>query len=408
MNHCLLHPQSEAAGACEYCAQPHCGQCLRSLLGRRYCPGCYQQVEALASGATRRTYAPGSAEARPTPAAAGPREARLPGWVSAAVYLIVWLALGKFLAEGVLVVPLLIAKALSAKVPLDKAGDPSVLMDPSGLGLPLWCVLWAVVAWGSLLATIAVTAALGRWIERRTLTDLGLGWRPTIGRDLVLGLALATALFVSVVGVGAAQNLYYVRSSTSAVDALGITVVGFLLLLPLAAVEEISLRGYVLQAVSRSWGAVGGVAVSTLAFVLLHALNPGFREHPLTILGLLLAGLYLASAYLITRNLWLAIFLHTGWNLLEGPIFGLPVSGIRSPETVLETTATGPALWTGGAFGPEAGLLLCLLMIVHLAALWVMSPLLRPQPPEEPPAGGEPRPEPAEPKTYRAIPVGGR
>ena len=74
-----------------------------------------------------------------------------------------------------------------------------------------------------------------------------------------------------------------------------------------------------------------GVGASTLAFGLMHGLNPHFLENRLALPGLLLAGLYLASAYLITGNLWLPIFLHTGWNLLEGPIFGLPVSGALPP-----------------------------------------------------------------------------
>jgi membrane protease YdiL (CAAX protease family) len=139
------------------------------------------------------------------------------------------------------------------------------------------------------------------------------------------------------------------------------------------------MRGYLLNAAARSWGKWGGVVASTVVFAGLHAANPHFDEHPLAIAGLLLAGLYLASAYLITRNLWLAIFLHTGWNLLEGPIFGLQVSGMSVPASIFRTQAVGPELWTGGAFGPEAGLLLCLLMVVHIAALWAMAPLLRPR-----------------------------
>src|SRR5207248_1984614 len=111
------------------------------------------------------------------------------------------------------------------------------------------------------------------------------------------------------------------------------------ILLPLAALEEISMRGYVLQAAARWQGKTVGVLVSTLAFALMHGFNPHFQEHPLAFVGLLLAGFYLASAYVITGNLWLPIFLHTGWNLMEGPIFGLPVSGAVPPAAVFHLSA---------------------------------------------------------------------
>ncbi len=403
MSHCLLHPQTAAAGACELCDQPHCTACLEVFLGRRYCPPCLQRVRSVAGGKSRTATAAPAGHAPP-----GDR-ALLPGWASVSIFLLVWYVLGKLVAESLLVLPLLLAKIFTGRVLLERLNNPEatskMLMDPTGIGLPLWCLLWGVIGWGSLLVTLAITAGFYHWLERKPLKHLGLEWTSTLGRDLFAGLALATVLFISVVGVGAAQNLYFVRNAASAVDAMVITVVGFFLLLPMAAVEEITMRGYVLQVGARSWGTAGGVAASTAAFTALHATNPGFREHPLAILGLALAGLYLASAYLITKNLWLPIFLHAGWNLLEGPVFGLPVSGIRPPATIMETTVSGPSLWTGGSFGPEAGLLLALLMLVNLAALWVMSPLLRPAARTGDLEPGPPQTDPPPPAQYRALRV---
>ena len=84
---------------------------------------------------------------------------------------------------------------------------------------------------------------------------------------------------------------------------------------------------------------------------------------------------------------------------MEGPVFGLPVSGMDVPATVLRVGESGPDLWTGGAFGPEAGLLLCLLMVVHIGALWAMRPVLAPR------SAGEAAEVVAEGPIYRAIPV---
>ena len=116
-------------------------------------------------------------------------------------------------------------------------------------------------------------------------------------------------------------------------------------------------------------------------------MNPHLLEHPLAIAGLLLAGLYLATAYVVTRSLWLPIFLHTAWNVLEGPVFGLPVSGARPPAAVFDTAERlgAPALWTGGAFGPEASLLLCIVLLAHIGALWGVRSLFSRSPGPAPP-----------------------
>jgi uncharacterized protein len=284
------------------------------------------------------------------------------------------------------------------------AGAGRATSDPlnaQDIGIGLWTLLFSMFAWGSLAVVLAYTAGVARALERRSLAELGLAWRGTGWRDLLLGVALAAVLFISVVGVGVGSNWFSIRLAAGTLEALVIPPVGFLLLLPLAAVEEIAMRGYLLNAVARSWGRGAGVAVSTLAFAGLHAINPHFLQTPLAVVGLLLAGLYLATAYLVTENLWLAIFLHTGWNLMEGPVFGLPVSGTTAPASVFRTAPLpgAPTLWTGGEFGPEASLLLCILMVAHLGVLWAMRPLLKPAEPPYP--GGVS----SSPGTYQALPV---
>jgi len=72
--------------------------------------------------------------------------------------------------------------------------------------------------------------------------------------------------------------------------------------------------------------------------------------------GIFFAGIYLAYGYIRTRQLWLPIGLHIGWNFFEGVVFGFPVSGLDI-YALLRIKVSGPELWTGGAFGPEAGLI---------------------------------------------------
>lgn len=403
---CLLHPHTEAAASCEYCSQPHCAACLQALLGRRYCPDCLARVSAIAYGKpTQPPHLNGTASHR---SSAGPRQTEIrragpamPGWASVLLYLIGFYFL-EMVSGTILTVSLAAAQALYQPEMIAHRPIAEDITDAAAVGLPVWVTIFAFSGWATLLIVLAYTALASHLVERQRLPDLGLRWNRSVLREILVGLGLAVILFVSAVGVGTALGWYRLAPPASWSQALLTAGLGFLILLPFAAVEEVSIRGYVLRAGSRSWGSVGGLFFSAVVFAGLHSLNPHIKEYPLGILGLVLAGLYLGLTVRITGNLWLAIFLHTGWNLMEGPIFGLPVSGLQAPASVFQTTTTGPSLWTGGPFGPEAGVLLCVMMGIHITALWCLSPLLRAEPTA---AAADSNPAPAEPQAYRAIPL---
>jgi hypothetical protein len=92
--------------------------------------------------------------------------------------------------------------------------------------------------------------------------------------------------------------------------------------------------------------------------------------------GIFLAGLFLAYGYLTTKQLWLPIGLHIGWNFFEGVVFGFPVSGLDIYR-LMRTTISGPDLWTGGAFGPEAGLVLLPGLLLGAALIFAYSRFIR-------------------------------
>lgn len=118
--------------------------------------------------------------------------------------------------------------------------------------------------------------------------------------------------------------------------------------------EELLSRGYHLQTIASGTNLVWGVVISSGIFGLLHLANPGANFA--STVGIFLAGIYLAYGYVRTKQLWLPIGLHLGWNFFEGVGFGFPVSGLDIyPLTRIQVT--GPDLWTGGVFGPEAGLI---------------------------------------------------
>ena len=84
------------------------------------------------------------------------------------------------------------------------------------------------------------------------------------------------------------------------------------------------------------------------------------------------AGVLLAASFAVSRNLWLPIGMHFGWNFTEGGVFGASVSG--SGKGIAKVSLSGPYLMTGGAFGPEAPVVavaVCLLAAFALIALTI-------------------------------------
>ena len=64
-----------------------------------------------------------------------------------------------------------------------------------------------------------------------------------------------------------------------------------------------------------------------------------------------------ALAFVRTGRIWMPIGLHAAWNFTQGSIFGFPVSGATDwSEGLVRQAEVGSDLITGGAFGPEGGL----------------------------------------------------
>jgi membrane protease YdiL (CAAX protease family) len=230
----------------------------------------------------------------------------------------------------------------------------------------------AVAAAASAVASIAlvggtVTLAIliaGRYIDRRRLRDFGLRVDRAWWVDCGFGLALGGALLTLVFAVGVAAGWVRVTGTASPEAGVAVRVLGLVGVFVVVGVyEELLLRGYLLTNAAEGlvgWvgerGAVAGaVGLSSLVFGLAHANNPNATL--LSTLAIVLAGGMLAAGYVLTGELAVPIGLHTTWNLFQGGVYGFPVSGLGVDVTLIAVEVTGPTTVTGGAFGPEAGLL---------------------------------------------------
>jgi len=131
--------------------------------------------------------------------------------------------------------------------------------------------------------------------------------------------------------------------------------------------EELMYRGYHLTNIAEGFNfkAIGpkyaiGIALflSSILFGIFHLGSPGATL--ISTFNIFLWGTLFGIAYALTGRLALPVGVHIAWNFFQGNVFGFPVSGTTFPaETVsfFSIQQTGPELWTGGAFGPEGGLL---------------------------------------------------
>lgn len=292
-----------------------------------------------------------------------------PAW-RVALYLVVAL-IGSFAVQVVFGVVYALAAAALALL----TGD-----DPARLGQALASgdippLLLALLSLSGLPWALVVTWAFRRWLDKASLGSLGFA-RQGLWGETAWGLGGALVCMGLILAVHLALGWAEVGVAASAPQAAGVLLFMFFALLPAAAIEEIIFRGYVLQTLEAWRGWRLALVVSSLLFGLAHFFNPSFGGLPLA--NIILAGAAFGLMYRRTRRLWLPIAYHFMWNYAQGPLFGFPVSGLNF-ETILQTETTGPALWTGGAFGPEGGLIVTgvLLLLIGLLAAWEMRHAIR-------------------------------
>lgn len=212
---------------------------------------------------------------------------------------------------------------------------------------------------GSFIAINLSIYLARRFLDRRSLASLGMTGGRRAVRELLAGFLIAGVMMLLIYFIQRAAGWLTIEGfawqTTPVWQTLLATLIMFLVFILVGWQEEMLARGYWLQNLEEGLNLFWAVLLSSALFASGHLFNPNMGWLPGA--GLFLAGLFLAYAYLRTRRLWLPIGLHIGWNFFEGTVLGFPVSGMNL-FGLMNTSIKGPVLFTGGAFGPEAGLVL--------------------------------------------------
>jgi membrane protease YdiL (CAAX protease family) len=103
------------------------------------------------------------------------------------------------------------------------------------------------------------------------------------------------------------------------------------------------------------WAIWPAILIIAAFFGYVHISNPGGSY--ITAFGNALGGLMYGIAFFGGRNLWMPIGMHFAWNFVQGSILGFPVSGTTPASLIIQAPPAGSNLLTGGAYGPEGGLI---------------------------------------------------
>jgi len=192
--------------------------------------------------------------------------------------------------------------------------------------------------------------------DGKTPVAMGLGRKSALA-DFLMGGVVGGFIFLCAVAaaVFGGWATFDPDFATFSMSALAWSMAGMTLA---AAGEEVMMRGYVLQELMSKFSTGASVVVSSLLFTALH--GAALVKSDMALVGALnifLASVLMSLAYLATRTLWLPIGIHAGWNIMQGPMLGINVSGNDFESAWKPVTMSGPEIMTGGAFGLEASVL---------------------------------------------------
>lgn len=254
-------------------------------------------------------------------------------------------------------------------------------------GLPLFLLfnLSPLFSSSSLLLTASSLSSLfgivvsvwlaGRILDQRKFFDYGFHLNASWWRDFWFGILLGAFLMAAIFLVELSAGWIEIQGNLTSQDEqfafpTGL-VLALLLFISVGFQEELLFRGYQLRNIAegldhplfgKTCPLLFAWVLTSILFGLLHLGNP--NASLVSTLNITLAGLFLGLGFIFTGELAIPIGLHISWNFFQGIIFGFPVSGLAPTVSAFHITQAGPDLWTGGAFGPEAGLISILAMLV--------------------------------------------
>lgn len=198
----------------------------------------------------------------------------------------------------------------------------------------------------SFVFSIALVFFFRRLADKKSFVSIGLG------PDRMVASAF-TGLFLGILLVCIASLLIFFLRAVEWTDTGELTagmIYDVVILLMVAASEELVFRGYILRNLTKSFNRWLALVISAALFAVVHASNPGISM--VALFNTFMGGLLLGVLFFQSGSLWSPVFFHFSWNFIQGPVIGFPVSGHRFDSLFLLQQKNN-ILLNGGIYGLE-------------------------------------------------------
>lgn len=180
-------------------------------------------------------------------------------------------------------------------------------------------------------------------------------------------------LFGVVLGATAILLIILILSLTTKLlitfHGLNFSILVYAVIFFLVAVsEEAIFRGFIFSNLYNLSNKYFSLIISSLIFSLMHAFNSSFNW--IGMLNIVLVGIFFCQLYLKRMNLSIPIGFHFSWNLLQGPVFGFSVSGLRT-QGILKIESFSGSKFPFEGFGLEGSLIATLVLTLFIAYFYV-------------------------------------
>ena len=207
-------------------------------------------------------------------------------------------------------------------------------------------------------------------IEKRSLSSIGFNknnWLKKYSLGFLIGLVMMSIIVLILL------LFRYITVEKNPIQPVGVSAISSVLVILFGwiiqgATEEIVTRGWLLNVLSSKYNIGFGLLISSTLFGLMHLTNPNVNY--IAVINIILVGLFYGLYVIKTNDLWAVCGMHSAWNFAQGNIFGFEVSGLDvSVGSLIDLNLVGNNVITGGAFGPEAGIISTFILLVSIGIL---------------------------------------
>lgn len=237
-------------------------------------------------------------------------------------------------------------------------------------------IVGALLSFTPLAIACIVTLLFNCVFNQFTLDGMGFRIDSRWAYDLASGTGIALASVSIIFLIGMLFGLIKIKRPEPANDRISTsTFINGLTDFFIASVfEEIVFRGFIFFLLEKAIGWMGAIIVSASIFTFAHIIHHTKTPH-IFVANIFVFGIIAGTCRHITGTLWLPIGLHFGWNIISGPILGIPFAGKTYDRGVVVSEVLGPNWLTGGLYSLDAGILGTFALAVAAVALTAVFPL---------------------------------